>query len=562
MGGIFSSSLTPQGNALGALYNKVVAANTTYHYGITTLRIPENFVLLVTDNVTGISGEGPDIFGSGPTSRLVGNAEGSNSSGFGITSTFVGGYESVSYGPNYWTEDLTASAGKRTTTALASVAGLSAGQTVCVRYGADPTDGGLAYFYHYDIITHVDTTTNVVMFRDGLPENVSASAGINVNRLVNKHDILVLDKFCDGFKIGRFATHNVHVAPSFCRGVEVADIFVEYGTQCFSITYDENCLLRGLDGFVTKPEGLQCWFIQGWSHTNLRVEGITATSDGANVFVQESQNRNTSVRGARIMLNANPPTVNTIISLTPENQPIRWYDVSISGSGVAVFDPYSRVTNLDILGESPVPGSPPPPIPVDCNIDAGHVDGVLNFRGVKWNSVVAAPRMSFPLIPAASGTRGMVFNAPIWGLARRLAVRVTTTTGLILFYQNITGVGTSFNILPYLAAGQFVDFRPCHLLGQNYPGGYGDGTSTPGHVTWILQTDTTMPAGSMAEIDSEWYVTDDPNWVASQYPATVPSTAAPSFNAAYIGQRCLDTTGLKFYEAIQYGYDAADWVAL
>jgi len=562
MGGIFANTpsfTAPQGAALGALYEKVKTANQTLGFGIKTFVLPPNYDLIITDRWVLRPNQGsPAVLGSGPTTRLIGAAEGENASALDIKSTFVGDYDSVPYGPNTWTEDLHNQAGKTTTTAMDSVVGLLAGQKVCVRYGADPTDGSLAYWYHFDEI--VSVAGNIVTFRAGLPGNVSATAGINVNRLVDKHDILILDQYCDHFEIGGFATHNVHLAPSFSNAVRVHDVKVEYGTQCFSVAFDTDSRLENLQAdYIGAVTGNTSWFLQGWSHQNLLLNHFSCVMGAAsNVFSQESQNRGSNVSNGRVIISSD--VANVELSLSAPGSIVRWTNLVLDG-GVAtvIADSNCYFTNLDIRGQVQFRDAGPN-WPLDCNIGANQIGGNLFFRGLNWSRIVTAPRQTLQLVPAVSGTRNVQFTAPLRGIPRRIAIRCSTLTGITVFLQS-TPVGTNFDLLPGLVAGQFIQQQSSVLLGINFPGGYNNGVPAPNLTTFLLQTDTTVPAGATIDFDMEYFETDDSSWVAAQSPRTSSGIVAPTGNADFVGQWFLDTVAGKWYVSVQTGFGAADWVA-
>jgi hypothetical protein len=222
----------------------------------------------------------------------------------------------------------------------------------------------------------------------------------------------------------------------------------------------------------------------------------------------------------------------------------------VEGGAYITNQGYQFIGRLEVLGTSD--SQPDYPQPVDYQID--KTTGSVKFRGNEYN---IRKTITLPIVPAVDGTTNVTI--PATGLIRNARIYCSSKTGITNF-QILGGVaGSLYNHVDDMVAGGWCKSPTAAKLNYSSSNWY---STTGAHVVQVT-TDETFVEGTSIVMEIEM-LTRSPDPASNEFddnssPPVVMSDGAPSFSAAFVGQRCLDVTGGTWLTAVSAGNGASDW---
>ncbi len=453
----------------------------------------------------------------------------------------------LGYTSRHWTQSITGSA-EHVFSGVADVSGLSVGQTVFVRYGADKTDAsGWCAFWSLDTITNISGSTVTVL--KGAPMPTPVGVGINTQRTQGEHDMIVMTEFQDDTQIVGGYIENMFFTSQGSRRLLIdvqtsrsISLFMNM-FACTDMHYPGTMVVQHAEGSITAGElfDLQSCY-------NTRIGGIVI--DFANnpspqllgILSEELNCHGTTIGLIDVTCNPNVGATAMVAQTPGQVDIIRIDHLIVKGlaSGCTVCSNASIGTFENLSGSSQS-------VPIRMD----QCERVL-FRG---QSYTGKKSYDCSLDLPTSGTK--VFTFPVSGLVRRLTIKPSTLTGITDVHIKGNGAGDSYDITTgFLTSGQWCDINPGALISVSSPN-YDGYTSLRISVT----SDGTTPAGSFFAVEVEMFVPDlvGSSLVSTTFPMVLSGSGPPSFNADFVGQEYRDSVGLNLYDSVQTGTGSTDW---
>jgi len=466
------------------------------------------------------------------------------------------------YGMRTWTQtDPPIAEGDSIFPGVSDITGLSVGDIVLCRFGADPTDGGGIWFTYVfgeiKALTPTEGPSGDVEIYQCCPEGMPSGVGFNPSRIQTKHDMMKVTGFQDNASFRNLIFEDVFVAGQFYRNLTLDDI---------TVASTKGLVSNGLGG-----EGLRV--------PNIRINRATGGDVPASLFTLASQHDN-YFGSISVDINPEDGAVLQILSREAQCRNTRIDSVfmkvkSATAQGTIVGFGGTTAGNMDMLnvgfmglegGAYQLICGPNMHVTTldrknvtnDCYVAlrGDQVDNIVTSLGFYKNSKTV-PLCPLPLAQTNTTTD---YYFPLRGLTKSLRIKPNSMTGVtqVLVSGNDFG-GTGADITAYCVPANWNDINQASVMSVASP-------NSIGYNALVLRivTDGTTPAGACFEVEHTCFEIDLSN-PAFTIPDTslsiiTPSNGPPIANAGFFGQVAFDQTNRRFYDAVDVGSGALDWI--
>lgn len=463
----------------------------------------------------------------------------------------VGGYST-----RYWTQTL--AGGETVFPGVANIVGLSVGDTVMVRLGADNSDeSGVCYCYYFGVIKTITPgtgTTGTVETWECVPEPPSSVTYPLINntlRQYNKHDMVKMVGFQDNTVVRGFTLNRTSFGVSAYRDLTIDCTWLET-PYCINGLYGTGMQIPRIvvaqdHGYPDIPEK-SCLIIlakQYDTHIGTMIIHDMSPRGGtlASVLTCEALCRGTRIDFADITFNTGGGASEFCGQTFYQTDLISVGMLVVKGTSAgALVGSAARIECIDYKGA----------------LDVGFLEFPWNTQTIVFAGQLYTQRKTgdyvFPVLPSVT----KIYSLPNHGLTDGFRLWMSSMTGVIGIVISGNGFVRQVDVTSTVTAGSWIE------LGQA-SGLFGFLPNQAGYNGLQVRIDTngSFPAGgymavkhSAFEIDLSVLATSVPD---TSVPSQVVTNGAPTANSSFIGQDCFDSTNSVWYKSVATGTGASDW---